>query len=206
MKQNLILDFDDTLVHFVRPWLKWLRSKGLTKEIFSSKDVVHYDWFQKNFGETSLDFFLKEPDKIYNAHGCQIPGSIAFLKRVQRLFNVKIVTHTSNENILNSKSNFIKNIYHRNHNLNIDVSYFEILHDKYKHIDGILVDDFPLHIINHAAHNKQPAILFNYKNENGWGYLENYKELIKDLNPNMELIHYATNYEEILDILEMLKK
>lgn len=202
MKKNLVLDFDDTLVHLVRPWLKWLRTQKLTKQTFHPEDVTHYEWFKTNFGDEASDFFLKNSNKTYEAHDSHIPGSIAFLKWAEKYFNLKIVTHVSNNHVLEAKSNFIKKIYHDNHQINIKVEFFEVLNDKYKYLDGILIDDYPKHIINHISYNNQPAILFDYQGKNGWSKMKNYGELTDQLQPNLKFYNYATSYEQIKNILK----
>lgn len=198
---KLSCDLDDTLVGLAKPWLKWLYDQKISFHLFKNQDVTHYSWFSDTFGHHAAEFFLKDPVKCYEGLR-PIPGAQAFYIYCIENFNTDIVTHSDQKSTEKGKTKFVKKWFGDD----VNIRFFKHLPDKYKSLEGsILVDDYPLHIINHAAHNKQPAILFNYKNENGWGHLENYKGLIEDLNPDMELIHYATNYEEIINILEILK-
>lgn len=202
MKRNLILDFDDTLVHLVRPRLKWLRTRGITDKIYHPEDVHSYDWFKVKFGDKASDFFLKNSNQTYETHDSHIPGSITFLKWAEKYFNLKIVTHVSNNHVLQAKTNFIKKVYEENNKINIHVEFFEELNDKYKYIDGILIDDYPRHIINHISYNKQPAILFDYQGKNGWSKIKDYGYLTDELQPNLKYYSYATTYEQIKNILK----
>ena len=77
------------------------------------------------------------------------------------------------------------------------------MEEKYKHLsDCILIDDYPLHLIYNASRNGNQSILFNYHNTYGWSNLKDYWDLIWKEKPNLDRIHIARDYSEVMQILK----
>ncbi len=202
MREKISLDLDDTLVPFAKNWLKWIYKEKISNHLYSLEDVKNYSWFYDVFGEKANDYFTSDPKQCYENMN-PFPGSQIFYLFCIENFDVDIVTHADHKKSEIAKKEFIKKWFGKN----CKIKFVKKLQDKYEQTkNSILIDDYPLHIINHITYNKKPAILFNNKNRNGWGHIEDYKPLIEDLKPNMDLFYYATDYVECINILEKIKR
>jgi len=98
-------------------------------------------------------------------------------------------------------------IEHAQHYFGIDKEQFiPVNKEKYSFTkDGILIDDYPLHVMEHIEYNKQKGIIFNYENRFGWCKQDNYM-LDRTLSDFMGVVEddkfsIATSYQEILEEL-----
>lgn len=199
--KKICLDFDDTLVNFIEPWLTWLKDEGYSETVFNKKDVTNYSWFFDRYGDSVKNFFLKNPIDCYNKLRLY-PDSDKFYNWCKRHYNTEILTHASKEETKTAKTMFAKKWLEED----VNIRFFKELNEKYKYIgDAILIDDYPLHVINHIATNKQPGIIFNYQGGNGWSNVNNYKELINKLTPDMNLCYTAVSYVELIEILKDIR-
>ena len=194
MKPKLCCDFDDVLVDFVDSWLKWIHTEGYSIKRHIPSDVEYYTWFIDKFGNNCRDFFLKDPVDCYANKLSAYPGAINFYKFCKRHFDVEIVTHACKVETELAKTNFAKHFFGKD----VKIRFFSVLEEKVNHIAGsILIDDYPFHIIKHAGINKMPGIIFDYNGRNGWSKYKDYRDQIEIDNPGINLIQYATSYEEI---------
>ena len=93
------------------------------------------------------------------------PDAKGFYDYCVRNFDTEILTHASKEETKIAKKMFAQKWLDKD----VNIRFFKELNDKYKYIGkAILVDDYPLHVLNHIATNKQPGIIFNYQGKNGW--------------------------------------
>jgi 5'(3')-deoxyribonucleotidase len=206
MKNNkLVLDFDSTLCDLMSPWMDWLHREKFSSVVHALSEVETYDWISRNYGSQGNGFFHNDPEHTYSNYVLPFPDAKLFVEWAQEHFGeVVIVTHSSKKSTERAKREWGQEY------LNFDnFFFFSELEDKYKFTgDGILVDDYPLHVIRHIARNNSSAVLFDYNLENGWSKMENYKDIIEEENFEPSRFRQATNYHEakksILELAERL--
>lgn len=194
MKKTLILDLDSTLVDFCSSWLKWLFERGFSEKVHSKQEVTDYNWIQRTYGEETTNFFLEDPQRTYSSI---VPFSEAqdFVYWCKRMFNVKILTHSSQKSTEDAKRKFIDRWF------NCESCFFEVLEDKFLYTsNSILFDDYPLHICKHIEFNKSPGILFNHNKENGWGFIKDYNYRV-DKSLYNETYTYWVTKKVLLELL-----
>jgi hypothetical protein len=198
---KITLDLDSTLCNFTEAWNQWLYDHGHTVDLLTTEQITSYDWYTKNIGEHTKQFFLEDPDSCYKQI-TPYPVANAFINYcIINYDDVEILTHSCNKRTSTAKINFCKEHFDF-HN----VKFFDIMEDKYKQTAGrILIDDYPLHILKHIAHNKSHGIVFNFKGNFGWSKLQNYQHLQHKLKPDMSLIHVGHDYMDVINHLEYIR-
>lgn len=199
---KITIDLDSTLCNFTESWNIWLFVNGYADRIYSTEEITSYDWYTKNHGEESKKFFLKDPSKCYNFVK-PYEGAKDFINHCKENYDdVEILTYSTTYKTCTAKMDFCLTHFDFE-----DVKFFEVMNDKYKQTEGrILIDDYPLHIINHLAFNKSYGIIFDYQEKFGWSKLRDYRNLLHTVNPDMRYIHIAHDYDDITNHLNYIKE
>ena len=198
---KVTIDLDDTLLPFVASWNKWLFETGKVNEIPSTEEVLSWTWHVDTFGTESLEYFLNTPSNPYNTIK-PYTGADEFINHCIKNFeDVEILTSCINENFFKEKLKFCEREF------DFDRVIPCYTHsDKFKKTKGrVLIDDYPVQIINHIVHNNSPGIIFNKQQKYGWGKLIDYKNMIAEMTPDMKLLHVASDYADVIQQLEVIK-
>jgi hypothetical protein len=199
---KLIIDLDSTICDFMDPWLVWLNVRNYTDIFYRVEDIPSYDWIVDKFGNSTRDFFLDEPMITYKEWIKPYKGAKEFLDWCCENFDATILTHAFCEKTEEAKT------WHVKHKIKSDipVKFFRTLHDKFKHIDdGILIDDYPYHVIKTTGKTNKDSIIIDHDGRNGWSKLESYKELIEQEKVDVSKLHYTKSFEEIKEVLNSLR-
>ncbi len=98
-------------------------------------------------------------------------------------------------------------IEHAKHYFGVDETQFIPVNKEKYHItkEGILIDDYPLHVMEHVAYNRKKGIVFNLDNRFGWCRKCNYviDDTLTDLMHIIDDSNFtiATSYQHILEEL-----
>ncbi|MCK5537649.1 MAG: hypothetical protein KAI79_12540 [Bacteroidales bacterium] len=200
---KIFVDYDTTLVNLIDPWVAWINEKYDVE--ITSHDINRWYFLGEVFGKEADDFWRSKKYNHYTNKDIFLPyeGSVEFFQTIQKKFgveNVYIVSSTKDHH----KEEKIK---HAQHYFNINKEQF-IPVSKEKHTitqDGILIDDYPLHVMEHIEYNKQKGIVFNFKNRFGWCQESNFP-LDSTLTKFMHTVEdgkfsIATSYQEIIEEL-----
>lgn len=200
---KIYIDYDTTLVNLIDPWVKWINEEY--NVIITSNDINRWYFLGEVFGKEADDFWRSEKFNHYIDKDILLPyeGAVDFFNTLQNQFgtnNVYIVSSTRDHHK-------VEKIKHAQHYFNIDKEQFiPVKRQKFEITkDGILIDDYPLHVMEHIKYNKQKGVVFNYENRFGWCKQSNY-HLDSTLTDFMGIVKkkkfsIATSYEEILEEL-----
>ncbi len=204
MKENKIfVDYDTTLVNLIDPWVQWINRKYNVN--ISSNDINRWYFLGEVFGKEADDFWRSEQYNHYTDKDIFRPydGAVDFFHKLEKQYgreNVFIVSSTRDHH----KEEKIK---HAQHYFDIEIEQFiSVSKEKYALTkDGVLIDDYPLHVMEHIHFNKQKGIVFNYRDSFGWCKQANYS-LDKTLTNFLHVTEdenflIATSYQEILEEL-----
>lgn len=163
---KIYIDYDTTLVNLIDPWVEWINQKYHVT--LSTSDINRWYFLSDVFGKEANDFWKSDRYNLYADKDVLKPfdGAVDFFYRLEDKFgteNVFIVSSTLD--------------HHQKEKMNHAQYYFGIIEtqfipvgkEKY-HItrDGILIDDYPLHVMEHVKFNKQKGIVFNFEDRFGW--------------------------------------
>lgn len=200
---KIYVDYDTTLVDLIDPWVEWINEKYHVN--IQTTDINRWYFLGEVFGKEADDFWRSERYNHYTDKEIFLPyqGAVEFFQTLQEKFgvhNVFIISSTKDHH----KEEKIK---HAQHHFNIDKEQFIAVNkEKYaKTKDGVLIDDYPLHVMEHIQYNQQKGIVFNYENRFGWGKQSNYV-LDKTLTDFLYVtknnkFSIATSYQEVLEEL-----
>ena len=198
---KIYIDYDTTLVNLIDPWVKWINEKYNVN--LSTLDINRWYYLGEVFGREADDFWRHPKYNHYIDKDVLQPyeGAVEFFKTLQKKFgeeNVFIISSTKDHH----KEDKIK---HAMHFFGIQKQRFIPVNKEKYHItkDGILIDDYPLHVMEHIAYNEQKGIVFNYEGRFGWCRQCNY-ELDKTLDKYKSLVEnemflVKSSFEEIIE-------
>ena len=200
---KIFIDYDTTLINLIDPWIKWINEKYQVS--LQTDDINRWYYLGDVFGAEANDFWKSEKYNHYTDRDVYKPynGAVDFFHTVQNIFgreNVYIISSSRNHHIA-------EKIEHAKYYFSIDPSNFISVKDK-KYVltkNGILIDDYPLHVMEHIHYNNHPGIVFNYENRFGWSKESNYL-LDPTLSDFLEVVQnkkfsIKTSYEEVLYLL-----
>jgi len=200
---KIFIDYDTTLVNLIDPWVAWINEKYNVH--ITSNDINRWYFLGEVFGKEADDFWRSEKYNHYIDKDIIQPynGAIEFFHTLQDRFGVKNVC------IISSTRNHHKEekIKHAQHYFDIDKEQFIAVNkEKYNTTkNGILIDDYPLHVMEHIEYNKQKGIVFNWENRFGWAKKSNYildKTLSNFLHVTKDdKFSVMSSYQEILEEL-----
>jgi hypothetical protein len=198
---KIILDLDSTLCQFAEAWLQWLFDTGRTETLLNTNDVLTY-YHYTEISKDAKKFFRDNPLHLYE-HMKPYPGAAEFINFCKENYqSVSILTHSDDPRTTKAKILFCNEHFDMYH-----INFVDKVHDKYKHTSGaVLVDDYPFTIINHIAKNETYGIIFDWQRSFGWSKISSYKDLIKEVNPDLSFIHAAWDYEDVKQHLEFIKR
>jgi len=201
---KIFVDYDTTLVNLIDPWVSWINERYNVN--ISPNDINRWYFLGEVFGPEANNFWKSEEYNHYTNRDIFQPydGAIEFFHTLQDIYgqeNVLIISSTKDHH----KE---EKIEHAKHYFGIESDKF-IAVEKGKHtltVGGILIDDYPLHVMEHIEYNKQKGIVFNFENRFGWCKRSNY-ELDKTLSNFIHIVDndqfsIATSYHQILKELE----
>jgi 5'(3')-deoxyribonucleotidase len=200
---KIFVDYDTTLINLIDPWVQWINEKYSVN--ITTDDINRWYFLGEVFGKEADEFWRSEQYNHYIDKSVLLPydGAVEFFYTLQKKYgveNVFIVSSTRDHHV-------IEKIEHAQHYFGIDKKRFIAVNKEKFNVtkDGILIDDYPLHVFEHIEYNQQKGIVFNYENRFGWCKQSNYM-LDKTLS---DLLHVrddkkfliATSYKEILEEL-----
>ncbi len=205
---KLFIDYDTTLVNLIDPWIDWINEKYHVNIMAS--DINRWYYLSDVFGEDANDFWKSEKYNHYTDRDIYQPykGSINFFHKAQSMFgreNVYIISSSRDHHVK-------EKIQHAKHYFGVDENNFiPVKRSKYELTqDGILIDDYPLHVMEHIHYNDHHGIVFNYENRFGWCRESNYT-LDPTLSNFLDItddkkFEIVTSYEEVIKALDTITK
>jgi 5'(3')-deoxyribonucleotidase len=202
---KIFVDYDTTLVNLIDPWVEWINQKYNVN--ITTTDINRWYYLGEVFGKEADDFWRSEKYNHYTDKDILQPfkGAVEFFHTLQKEFgkeNVFIVSSTRDHH----KE---EKIIHAQHYFGIEKKQFIPVNKEKFHVvtNGILIDDYPLHVLEHIKYNKQKGIVFNYEGRFGWCRECNYS-LDQTLDSVLQYtkdstFHYAISYCEVLSLLRM---
>jgi len=196
---KIYIDYDTTLINLIDPWVDWINEKYNVN--ITSNDINRWYFLGEVFDKKANDFWRSEEYNHYMDKEFLLPfkGAVDFFHALENKYgksNVIIISATR-------KHHKEEKIKHAKHYFGIiDEQFIASEKEKYEYTkDGILIDDYPLHVMEHIHHNNQKGIVFNYEDRFGWCKLHNYRldeKLTKfsqiTKNDNFSI---ATSYEQV---------
>lgn len=178
--RKIYIDYDTTLVNLIDPWVSWINHKYHVN--ITSNDINRWYFLGEVFGREADDFWRIE--NHYREKDVLLPfeGAVDFFHQLQEEYgkeNIKIISSTRDhhmpEKLAHMAHYFGIDTYRVAHAKNgtsaLQSDTEVILTSKEKHLftkDGILIDDYPLHVLEHIHFNDAPGIVFNLNNSFGW--------------------------------------
>ena len=197
---KIYVDYDTTLINLIDPWVDWINKRYSVN--ITSNDINRWYFLGEVFDKTANDFWRSEEYNHYIDKEFLSPfeGAVDFFHALEEKYgksNVIIISATR-------KHHKEEKIKHAKYYFGItDEQFIASEKEKYEYTkDGILIDDYPLHVMEHIHHNNQKGIVFNYEDRFGWCKLHNYgldekftkfSQITKNDNFSM-----ATSYEQVL--------
>ena len=205
---NIYVDYDTTLVNLIDPWVQWINKKYDVS--LQTTDINRWYFLSDVFGREANDFWKSEHYNHYIDRDIYKPyiGAKDFFRTLQSKFgkdSIFIISSSRDHHIT-------EKIKHATHHFGIDKSNFiPVNNQKYGLTkNGILIDDYPLHIFEHIHHNNNYGIVFNLDNRFGWARKCNYQ-----LDPTLdeyiniaqdEKFFVATSYDQIISQIDNIQK
>ncbi len=205
---KIFVDYDTTLVNLIDPWVQWINEKYNAS--LQTTDINRWYFLSDVFGREADDFWKSEHYNHYINRDIYKPyeGAKEFFDTLQSKFgrdNIFIISSSRDHHIA-------EKIEHAKYYFGIEESNFiPVNNQKYALTkNGILIDDYPLHIFEHIHHNNNYGVVFNLDNRFGWGRESNYQ-----LDPTLdEYIHIVQNekfsiaisYDEIISQLNYIQR
>ncbi len=201
---KVFIDYDTTLVNLIDPWVAWINKKY--NVTISSNDINRWYFLGEVFGREADDFWRSKKYNHYTNKEILQPfeGAVEFFQTIQNMFGVESTFIVSSTRDHHKE----EKIEHAKHFFDIDATQFIPVNKEKYHItkDGILIDDYPLHVMEHVKYNNQKGIVFNLDNRFGWCRRCNYSmdKTLKDFTHVVEdeKFSIATSYEKILKELD----
>ena len=171
---KIYIDYDNTLINLIDPWVVWINNKYNVN--ITSNDINRWYFLREVFGKEADDFWRSEKNNHYADKNIFKPnhGANFFLQTMQKKMgeeNVFIISSTKNHHIL-------KKIEHAQYFFGIAKKQFIPVDEdnkKYKVTKGgILIDDYPLNVMEHVCYNQKKGIVFNHNDRFGWGQKSNF--------------------------------
>jgi len=200
---KIFIDYDTTLVNLIDPWVVWINKKYNVE--ITSHDINRWYFLGEVFGREADDFWRSEKYNHYTNKDIFLPyeGAIEFFQTLQKKFGVENVYIVSSTKDHHKEEKII----HAQHYFNINKEQFiPVNKEKYNFTkDGILIDDYPLHVMEHIEYNKQKGIVFNLENRFGWCKENNYSmdsTLTKFIHTvEDDNFSIASSYQQIIEEL-----
>ena len=203
-KMKIFIDYDTTLVNLIDPWVSWVNKKY--NVTIASSDINRWYYLGEVFGKEADDFWKSEAYNHYEEKDFLQPyeGAVDFFHTLQKMYgtkNIFIVSSTRDHHR-------VEKMKHAIHHFGIEAEQFlPVNKEKYKTTTGgVLIDDYPLHVMEHIASNREKGIVFNYQDRFGWCRECNYV-LDKTLDAFVHVakdkkFSIATSYSDILKELD----
>lgn len=183
---NIYVDYDTTLINLIDPWVKWINDKY--KVNITTQDINRWYFLGEVFGKEADNFWKEENHYIDKEVLLPYDGAIDFFKTLQKKYgrkNVKIISSTRDHHTKDKVAHMAEYFGVDPNSVNIakdnntsDQNDYEIIltsKEKYSYTKGgVLIDDYPLHVLEHIHFNQEPGIVFNYNNRFGWCKESNY--------------------------------
>ena len=204
---KIFIDYDTTLINLIDPWIKWINEKYQVS--LQTDDINRWYYLGDVFGAEANDFWKSEKYNHYTDRDIYKPysGAVDFFHTVQNIFgqdNVYIISSSRDHHVA-------EKIEHAKYYFDIKPSNFiPVKNKKYALTkNGILIDDYPLHVMEHIHYNNHAGIVFNYENRFGWSKESNYL-LDPTLSDFLDVVQdkkfsITTSYEEVLKLLNNTK-
>ena len=170
MIRRVYVDYDDTLNNLNHAWMAWIEQKFGVK--LTTEMITSYDYVKNTLGDSACDFW-RTPGN-YRQFISLHPGAAKFFWSLQCLFgkdNVFVLTSTPSKEVEIEKTEVASS--------QLEIPPEMVVHasDKWVHTkDSLIVDDWPVHIINHIDKNRRPGILFDRAGRYGWSKLDRYPQ------------------------------
>ena len=169
---TVFIDYDTTLVNLIDPWVEWINKKY--NVTISSNDINRWYYLGEVFGSEANNFWKSEEYNHYTDREIFQPyeGAVEFFHTLQDMFgreNVFIISSTKD--------------HHKKEKIEHAKHYFSISNDQFIAVEkgkytltsgGVLIDDYPLHVMDHIEYNKHKGIVFNFEDRFGWCKESNY--------------------------------
>lgn len=161
---KLFIDYDTTLVNLIDAWVEWLNR---TYSVSLSTDDINRWYFLGDVFGNGANSFWKQQNHYTDTNILKpFEGAVPFFHEMQKWFgmeNVFIISSTRDHHTDDK-------IRHMQYYFGIKHSQIILTSKEKFHLttDGILIDDYPLHVIEHVYFNQQPGIIFNHNNSFGW--------------------------------------
>ena len=198
---KVFIDYDTTLIDLIHPWLHWVNQRYNT--YLTPNDITRWYFLREELGEEVDDFWKSDAFNWYRDKNVLQPfcGAVDFVKQLQHDIgqeNVWIISSTKEHHKLEKLAHIVHYFDIQEHNC--------LLVGKEKYLytsNGILIDDYPLHVMEHIHHNQQKGIVFNFNNEFGWAQKQHYETdaTLKPFLPTCHSKYFSihTNYQTILE-------
>jgi len=169
---KVFVDYDTTLVDFINPWLMWVNKRYQTS--LTSHDITRWYYLREELGDEADAFWKSDAYNWYCNKEIVLPfeGAVEFFKTLQNAYgpkNVYIISSTREHHKL-AKKEHIQYYFPLPKENCLLVGKEKYLYTSH----GILVDDYPLHVMEHIKYNQTKGIVFNFQNSFGWAKEENY--------------------------------
>ena len=182
--KKIYLDYDNTLVHFIEPFIKTVNELENTKlTTFNYKDEEHKEIIKKHYN------LLKEGNHYKNVS--LIPNSIEFVKKLKETYSVSVITSSMSKDQKKYKGKHI--------DIHFPKMFENVISARKKHPhskDGIFIDDDINKVREHCLNNDTLGILINHN--------ESFKHdplLLAELKKYANF-KYTTNFDEIYNKIE----
>ncbi len=209
---KIFVDYDTTLVNLIDPWVAWINKKY--NVTISSNDINRWYFLGEVFGKEADDFWRKENHYIDKDILLPFKGAVTFFHQLQDEYgkeNVKIISSTRDHHTKDKVAHMAhyfgidsKSVKYTKEDDSIDCNDYQVIltsKDKYAYTqNAILIDDYPLHVLEHIYFNKAPGIVFDWENRFGWCKEHNY--VIDDGIPNK----HKPKFETVDDFYKSINK
>jgi len=194
--KKIYIDYDGTLVDFLKPWLSEINRLSKQNEIITENNENEYKETKDKYRYIYNNILFYKKVKGFK-------GSKNFLKELKsNNYYITIITANTSNAQMKSKNKHIK--------INYDKLYNEIIYvfeskaqkggKKYEYTkDGIFIDDNLTYIEGHLKNNNTLAIYYNH---NGVVDNKENKEKIKYLKEKYKKFRYTENYKEVLNYIK----
>ena len=209
---KIYVDYDTTLINLIDPWVDWVNSSFNVN--VKTSDINRWYYLGEEINPDANNFWKRDNHYVDKQSIKPFSGAIDFFNNLQSSYgkeNVIIISSTRDHHIDDK-------INHMQYYFNVANEQI-LLSSKEKHIytqDGVLIDDYPVHVMEHIHYNNLSGIIFNENRRFGWSRPENYHldnnlpvslsqyntldSLYQDINK--QKLSLCLTYDEILNSLK----